>query len=67
VVEDTGFSSWLPSGSGVLPFNDLAGAVHAIDEVERNYQRHCVAARQVAVEYFDSRAVLTDLIERATS
>ena len=67
VVEDTGFAKILPVGEGVLTFTNLDEAVSAINEVEGNYRRHAKAARALAEEFFDSRKVLTDLIERAGS
>jgi hypothetical protein len=64
VVQDTGFSGYIPSGEGVLAFTCLAGAIHAIEEVERNYDRHQAAARQVAEEHFASDRVLGDMLDR---
>ena len=65
VVEDTGFGSVIPTGRGVLPFSDMDGAVSAIREVEANYDVHARAAREIAVEYFDSAKVLRRLVEAA--
>jgi hypothetical protein len=65
VVEDTGFSSVLPTGEGILPFNTLEEAAASIREVESNYKRHARAAYEIAVEYFDSNKVLSCLIDRA--
>lgn len=65
VVQDTGFSEVLPTGEGILPFNNLSEAVEAIREVERDYARHARAARAIAEEYFDARKVLSRLIEDA--
>jgi len=36
-----------------------------LEEVGRDYERHCRAARIIASEYFDARTVLSKLIERA--
>src|SRR5205807_370555 len=33
VVQDTGFSEWLPVGAGILPFGGVEEAVEAIKEV----------------------------------
>jgi hypothetical protein len=65
VVQETGFSTWLPGGLGVLPFLTPDEAVDSIDRVNRDYPRHCRAARALAEEYFDSASVLTDLLDRA--
>lgn len=64
VVQDTGFKDILPVGEGLLTFSTLDEAVSALDEVEGNYRRHSKAARAIAEDLFDSRRVLTDLIDR---
>jgi hypothetical protein len=68
IVQDTGFTDWLPSGLtslGVLPFSSLDEAVDAVARIRGDYARHCRAAREIAAEYFDSARVLPDLIEKA--
>jgi hypothetical protein len=65
VVQDTGFSEYLPCCSGLWAFDDADSAVSALDQVQSNYLRECKAARELASEYFDSRRVLTSLIERS--
>jgi hypothetical protein len=65
VVQDTGFASVLPVGEGIVPFTSMEEAVAGIREVEANYTRHAKAARAIAVEYFDSDKVLTQLLEEA--
>ena len=65
VVQDTGFSSVLPVGEGVLAFQTLEEAAAAIREVEGNYAKHAKAARQFAEEYFDSAKVLSRLTDEA--
>lgn len=67
VVEDTGFSSVLPVGDGVLTFHTLDEAVDRIRDVTGRYEHHCRAARQVADEYFDSDKVLARLIDATTA
>ncbi len=62
VTQDTGWSRYLPTGCGLLSFEDAAGAAAALRQVAGDYQQHAVAARQIAEEYFDSRRVLTDLL-----
>jgi hypothetical protein len=64
VVQDTGFSRRLPVGSGLLAFDDLEGAVGALEDVDRRYPAHCLAARRLAEEFFDARRVLGRLIEQ---
>ncbi len=65
VVQDTGFREIIPTGHGLLAFDDLAEAVAGLREVEARYEYHSDAARDLAGEYFDARVVLRDLVERA--
>jgi hypothetical protein len=67
VAQDTGFSSFLPVGEGLLAFDDEDGAVAAIEELGRDYPRHALAARELAKKYFDSDRVLTSMLERLAS
>ena len=65
VVEDTGFSSALPVGEGILVFRTVEEAADGIRRVMSDYGRHARAAREIAKEYFDSDRVLTDLLDKA--
>ena len=65
-VQDTGFGAALPVGEGLLSFNTLEEATAAVRNIEANYERHAKAARELAVEYFDSAKVLTRLIDEAS-
>jgi hypothetical protein len=65
ITQETGFSEWLPSGSGVLSFSTPEEAAVAIEDVNARYESHCKAARGVAEEHFDARKVLPRLIECA--
>ena len=67
VVQDTGFSSILPVGEGILTFRTLDEAAWAIREIEGDYEQHSKTARAIAEEYFDSGKVLTRLIDDALS
>ena len=62
VVQDTGFSSWLETGAGVIAFGNVEDAKCAIEGINSNYAFHCKAAREIAEEYFDARRVLIDLL-----
>lgn len=67
LTQETGFSDWLPSGSGVVPFVTLDEAVEGAREIVDRYGHHSRTARQLAVAYFDSDRILSALIERATA
>ena len=65
VLQDTGYSDWLETGSGILSFNSLDEAISRIEEIGRRYSFHCQAARAIACEYFDAGKVLARLIDDA--
>jgi hypothetical protein len=67
VLQDTGFTDWLPVGCGVLPFSGADDAVEAISTANRHYARHARGARDLARAYFDYRVVLPALLDLAAS
>jgi hypothetical protein len=67
VAQDTGFSSWLPVGEGLLAFATPDESVAAIEALEADYARHCDAAVAIARDYFSATAVLRDLIDVAAA
>ncbi|HXK33325.1 MAG TPA: hypothetical protein VNM91_04835 [Dehalococcoidia bacterium] len=58
VQQETGFSAHLPCGEGLFAVRDVDEAAAAIDEVERDYQRHARRAREIARERLDATVVL---------
>ena len=62
IVQDTGFREVLPCGEGLFAFQTADDAVAAMEEIGRDYERHCRAARRIAEEYFDSHKVLTAML-----
>jgi hypothetical protein len=65
VLQDAGFSRFLPCGEGLITFRTPAEAVAGLARLADGYERHCRAARAIVEEYFDARKVLTSLLERA--
>lgn len=63
ITQDTGFSETLPTGSGLFAFTEPEGALCALGEVMLDYERHHRAAREIAEQHFDARAVLSRLLE----
>jgi hypothetical protein len=66
VVQDTGFSAYLPSGSGLVAFMTFQEAQDGLENVAAGYSRHANAARELAVANFAPEVVLPPLLERAT-
>ncbi|MGH2686469.1 MAG: glycosyltransferase, partial [Actinomycetota bacterium] len=65
VVQDTGWSEWLPAGEGVVGFTTTDEAAAALEEVNADLPRHCAAARKVAEEHFEATRVCQELLEAA--
>ena len=65
VLQDTGFSNFLPCGQGLLAYRNRDEAITAIKRVRDEHDAHCRTARTLAEEFFDSRRVLTQLLERS--
>jgi hypothetical protein len=64
VVQDTGFSEFIPTGEGLFAFSNLDEAASGIEAVEKDYARHQRAARELARTKFASDVVLGDLLRR---
>jgi hypothetical protein len=64
LVQSTGIEAHLPTDKGLLTFRNLDEAISGVDEINRNYVKHCAAARQLAETYFDSRVVLGAILDR---
>lgn len=64
VIQDTGFSDFLPARKGVVPFTTMEQALVAIDDVEKNYAEHQNAARELARTHFSAETILGDLLSR---
>jgi len=65
ITQFTGFEKYIPSGIGLLGFNDANSALEAIRIVNSDYSRHAKAAREIANEYFDALKLLGDIAEKA--
>jgi hypothetical protein len=64
VVQDTGFSTIIPTGEGLLAFSDVDQAAELLTAVESRYAHHQEKAREIARSYFDSTVVLKSLLYR---
>jgi hypothetical protein len=65
VVQETGWSDYLPAGDGLLAFSTLEEAVEAIADINDHYDEHQAAARALAEQYFDAKRVCADLLAQA--
>ena len=65
VLQETGYSDWLPTGRGVLAYRGLEEAASCLEQVDDDYQAHRRAAREIAETVFAHDRVLPRLLERA--
>jgi hypothetical protein len=64
IAQDTGFGRRLPTGTGLFAFSTAEDVVAAIEELQRDYERHSAAARELAAIHLDSDRVLGALLDR---
>jgi hypothetical protein len=67
LAQETGFSDWLTAGDGLVPFSTPDEALAGIEAINRRYDAHCRAAREIAAEYFAAEKVLARLIDQTGS
>ena len=65
VVQDTGPSAYESNGYGLLRFSSIDEAEAALREVNRDYERHCRAAREIAEAHFSATRLVARLLELA--
>jgi hypothetical protein len=65
IVQETGWSDYIPAGDGLLAFSTLEEAVEAIADVNDHYAEHQAAARALAGQYFEAKKVCADLLVQA--
>ena len=66
VVQDTGFSRFMDTGDGVIPFATMDEAVAGIERIRQDWPKQSEAALAFAKRYFDSADVLTRLLRDAS-
>jgi hypothetical protein len=62
VMQETGFSRFLPCGHGLFAVRTVDEAAAAIDAIRTDLNRHCAWAREIAFEYLATSVVLTKLL-----
>ncbi len=65
ILQDTGFSDWLPTGRGVLAFSSVEEAADCIEKVNSEYAANCRAASEIADRMFSHHVVLPRLLDAA--
>jgi hypothetical protein len=62
VTEDTGLRIALPTGEGLIVFDDVAGAAEGVKMIDAEYTRHARAARAIAEDILDARGCLPAML-----
>ena len=62
ITQDTGFGTVIPTGEGLFEFNTMEDVLVAVEAIHSDYQRHSLAARRIAEEYFRAETVLAKVI-----
>lgn len=65
ITHETGFSKFLPKGKGLFGFETMEDILAALDEIESDYEGNCLAAKEIAAEFFSAEKVIGSLMERA--
>jgi len=65
VIQDTGWSAHLPSGTGLAGFSTREEAIEGLERVDRDYALHARRATEIAREHFDASRVLPSFLELA--
>jgi hypothetical protein len=67
LVQDTGWTAHVPSGTGLIGFSTRDEALAGLDHIARDYAVHARRAREIAREHFDASRVLPPLLALACS
>jgi hypothetical protein len=62
ILQETGFSEYLPIGAGLFAVKTAEEAKDAIEKVESNYSFHSKKAREIAAEYLEATNVLSKFL-----
>ncbi len=67
VVQDTGWTEHLPSGTGLIGFDTPDEALAGLERLATDYDSHARRAREIARDCFDASRVLPSFLDRACS
>lgn len=65
VVQDTRWSRYLSSGTGVHAYTTYEDALDGIQKITANYEAECQAAQAFAAEHFEAKKVCAKILEDA--
>ena len=67
LAQRTGLDPHIPTGMGLVCFDDVDEAVAGAAAIRRDYPAHCRAARELAAEYLDYRKVLPAMLDHCAA
>jgi hypothetical protein len=67
LVQDTGWSEHIETGTGLLAFSTIEEAIDGLARLEVDYPAHARRAQGIAKEHFDASRVLPPFLEKACS
>jgi hypothetical protein len=62
ITQDTGIGQFLPTGEGLFAFNTMEEILAAFEAINSDYEKHSLAARAIAEEYFRAETVLAKVL-----
>ena len=65
LMQETGFSKFIPAGKGLYAYSDTDGILAALDSIEADYGAAQRAARSVAESHFDGMSLVKEIVEAA--
>jgi hypothetical protein len=63
ITQETGFSKFIETGRGLFPFTSFGEITDALFQIDADYPRHAMGARDTARAFFGAEAVLTKIVE----
>ena len=64
VVQETGWTDYLPSGQGIFSFSNMEEAISAISAINEDYEKHSRCAREIAFDYFEADQVMKKFLTK---
>lgn len=64
IVQNSGFSDFLPVGKGLLCFTSIEEAVDQINRVKSDYKINCLQSRKIVEEHFNYETILSNILNQ---
>jgi len=62
VTQETGFSTYIPTGEGLFSFSNVDEILAAFEAIAADYTKHARAAHDIAREYFAAEKLLGKML-----